>query len=104
MGGFPWDENSDLFWVRRIRAISLAVRLRDDYSAEGLRALAKRAKDVNQSRRLLPLAAVRGGMNRREAARIGGMDRRRCAIGFIGSMRRGTKVCLTNGRGVPGHA
>ena len=52
-----------------------AVKLRDDYSAEELRALARRSKDVNQSRRLLSLAAVRDGMDRGEAAKIGGMDR-----------------------------
>ena len=52
-----------------------AVRLREDYSAEELRALARRSKDVNQSRRLLSLAAVRDGMDRGEAAKIGGMDR-----------------------------
>jgi transposase len=52
-----------------------AVRLREDYSAEALRALARRAKDVNQSRRLLSLAAVRDGMDRGSAAKIGGMDR-----------------------------
>ncbi len=52
-----------------------AVRLREDYSAEELRALARRTKDVNQSRRLLSLAAVREGMDRGSAARIGGMDR-----------------------------
>ena len=52
-----------------------AVKLRDDYSAAELRALAKRSKDVNQSRRLLSIAAVRDGMNRGGAAKIGGMDR-----------------------------
>ena len=52
-----------------------AVRLREDYSAKELRALARRSKDVNQSRRLLSLAAVRDGMDRGSAARIGGMDR-----------------------------
>ena len=52
-----------------------AVRLREDYSAEELRALARRSKDVNQSRRLLSLAAVRDGMDRGAAAKIGGMDR-----------------------------
>ena len=52
-----------------------AVKLREDYSAERLRGLARRAKDVNQSRRLLSLAAVMDGMNRTEAAKIGGMDR-----------------------------
>ena len=52
-----------------------AVRLREDYSAEALRALARRSKDANQSRRLLSLAAVRDGMDRGSAAKIGGMDR-----------------------------
>jgi transposase len=52
-----------------------AVRLRDDYSTAELRALARRAKDVHQSRRLLSLAAVRDGMDRGSAAKIGGMDR-----------------------------
>jgi Winged helix-turn helix len=51
------------------------VRLREDFSAEELGALAKRSKDVHQSRRLLSLAAVRDGMERGEAAKIGGMDR-----------------------------
>ena len=52
-----------------------AVQLREDYSADRLRGLARRVKDVNQSRRLLSLAAVRDGMNRTEAAKIGGMER-----------------------------
>jgi transposase len=52
-----------------------AVKLREDYSAEALRGLARRSKDANQSRRLLSLAAVLEGMERGEAARIGGMDR-----------------------------
>jgi hypothetical protein len=57
------------------RAMPLAVRLREDYSAEALRALARRSKDVNQSRRLLSLA--RDGMDRGggSVAKIGGMDR-----------------------------
>lgn len=52
-----------------------AVRLREDFSADELRILARRSKDVSQSRRLLALAAVRDGKDRSEAARIGGMDR-----------------------------
>src|SRR6201993_5563452 len=52
-----------------------AVRLREDYSAEDLRALARRSTTVNQSRRLLSLAAVRDGMDRGAAAKIGGRDR-----------------------------
>ena len=52
-----------------------AVRLREDYSASELRALARRSKTVNPSRRLLSLAAVRDGMDRGSAAKIGGLDR-----------------------------
>ena len=52
-----------------------AVRLRTDFSAQGLRHLAKQARSNNQSRRLLSLAAVLDGMSRADAARIGGMDR-----------------------------
>jgi RecD/TraA family predicted helicase len=52
-----------------------AVRLRHDYSAEALQSLARRSKDVNQSRRLLSLAAVPDRMDGRSAAKIGGMDR-----------------------------
>jgi transposase len=56
-------------------AMPSAVRLREDYSAAALRALARRSRNVNQSRRLLSLAAVRDGMDRGSAAKIGGMDR-----------------------------
>src|SRR6267154_2167775 len=56
-------------------AMPSAVKLREDFSAEAFRRLAKRSKDANQSRRLLSLAAIRDGMDRCEAARIGGMDR-----------------------------
>jgi transposase len=56
-------------------AMPSAVRLREDYSAEELRALARQSRRVNQSRRLLSLAAIRDGMDRGGAAKIGGMDR-----------------------------
>ena len=55
--------------------MATAVKLRADYSAGELRRLAKVSDDVNQSRRLLSLAAVLDGMSRADAARIGGMDR-----------------------------
>jgi transposase len=58
-----------------MRAMPAAVRLREDFSADELRGLARRSKDVSQSRRLLALAAVRDGKDRAEAAKIGGMDR-----------------------------
>jgi transposase len=60
---------------REIRFMPSAVKLRDDFSAEQLRVLARRTKDISQSRRLLSLAAVQEGMVRGEAAKIGGMDR-----------------------------
>ena len=52
-----------------------AVSVRTDFSAGELRRLAATTKNANQSRRLLSMAAVLDGMNRTEAARIGGMDR-----------------------------
>jgi transposase len=55
--------------------MAIAVALRTDFSAADLRRLAAASKNANQSRRLLSLAAVRDGMNRTEAVRIGGMDR-----------------------------
>ena len=55
--------------------MAVAVKLRDDYTAADLRRLAAGTKNANQGRRLLSLAAVLEGMNRTDAARIGGMDR-----------------------------
>ncbi len=52
-----------------------AVRLRDDFTALDVRALAVRCKDCGQVRRLLSIAAVYDGLDRGDAARIGGMDR-----------------------------
>jgi len=49
------------------------IRLRADYSGDDLRALAKRSKDANQTRRLLSLASIYGGGNRTDAAQIGGV-------------------------------
>ena len=49
------------------------VRLREDYKARDLRALAKASRDANQTRRLLALAAIYEGSSRGEAARIGGV-------------------------------
>ena len=52
-----------------------AICLRNDFDAHTLRGLAAKAKDANQARRLLALAAIYDGMDRAEAARIGGMER-----------------------------
>ena len=51
------------------------IALREDYDAKGLRGLARRSRDVRQTRRLLALAAVYDGMSRTDAAAVGGMDR-----------------------------
>lgn len=51
------------------------VEINPSHTPAELRRLAGRAKDANQSRRLLSIAAVLDGMSRAEAAKIGGMDR-----------------------------
>lgn len=66
-------------------AMPKAVPLRDDYSADDLRELARRTHDAKQARRLLALAGVREGLSRNEAARLGAMDAqalRRWVIAF----------------------
>jgi transposase len=52
-----------------------AIALRQDYTASELRQRAAKSKHANQSRRLLSIAAVYDGLNRTQAAKIGGMDR-----------------------------
>ncbi len=51
------------------------VEIKPSHSPLELRRLAAAAKDANQSRRLLSIAAVLDGMSRADAAKIGGMDR-----------------------------
>src|SRR3954453_9092486 len=51
--------------------MAAAVPLRSDFDAAQLRALAKRAQDPDQTRRLLALAAIYDGASRTEAAEIG---------------------------------
>jgi len=52
-----------------------ALAVRTDYSAKDVRELARRAKDVGQARRLLAIASVLDGAARKDAAKVGGMDR-----------------------------
>ena len=52
-----------------------SVPLRTDFDATRLRGLARKCGDNRQTRRLLSLAAIYDGMNRSEAAKVGGMDR-----------------------------
>ena len=49
------------------------IGLREDYSADDLRALARRSDDAKQTRRLLSLAEIYAGSTRGDAARIGGV-------------------------------
>jgi transposase len=51
----------------------MAIPLRGDFGASGLRAAARKTKDAAQARRLLALAAVYDGASRTEAAKIGGV-------------------------------
>ncbi len=51
----------------------MPVPLRTDFHADELRAVARKAKDGPQARRLLALAAIYDGATRTDAARIGGV-------------------------------
>ena len=53
--------------------MSARTRLRDDFNADGVRALAKASKDAAQTGRLLALASIYDGGSHLEAARIGGV-------------------------------
>jgi transposase len=68
------------------------VRLREDYDARHLRALAKASRDANQTRRLLALAAIYDGEPRSAAAAIGG----------VGVQTVRDWVLAFNGEGPPG--
>jgi transposase len=52
-----------------------AVGLRPDWDAERVRAAAREAKDADQARRLLSIAAAYEGQGRTASAKIGAMDR-----------------------------
>ena len=78
-----------------------AVKLREDYSAEALRGLARRSKNVNQSRRFLSLAGVKDGMDRARRRRSGEWTGKRCATGSIASTPRVRTASSTTGRRVP---
>jgi len=53
----------------------MAVALREDFDADGLRTAARKSRDGGQARRLLALAAIYDGAKRIEAAKIGGVTR-----------------------------
>lgn len=62
-----------------------AVKLRDDFTAARMRALARSSPDASQVRRLLALVTVYEGGTRSELAQLGGVGLRRFAIGCCGS-------------------
>lgn len=53
--------------------MSAAIRLREDFDGTTLRGLARKTRDAKQARRLLALAEIYDGGERRAAARIGGV-------------------------------
>ena len=55
--------------------MSVAIKLRDDFSAADVRAHARRCKDGAQGRRLLAIAMILDGGSRSDAAVIGGVTR-----------------------------
>ena len=67
--------------------MSAAITLRDDFGADDLRGLAAKAKDANQARRLLALAAIRDGRIGRKPPVSAAWIARRCAIGCTPSTR-----------------
>ena len=52
-----------------------ALSLREDYSSDDLKRLARAIRDANQTRRLLALSVIYDGGRRSEAAQIGGVGR-----------------------------
>src|SRR6202045_4318507 len=76
-GGFPNRHLSDSPWQTAFErfAMSTPVPLRSDFDfdAIGLRMLARRSRDPDQTRRLLALAEIYDGGSRPDAARIGGV-------------------------------
>jgi hypothetical protein len=53
--------------------MAAAISLREDFTSQDLRRLAKGARDGGHARRLLALAEIYDGSARRDAARIGGV-------------------------------
>jgi transposase len=54
-------------------AMAAAISLREDFTAQDLRRLARRTRDAGHARRLLVLAEIYDGGARGDAARIGGV-------------------------------
>ena len=55
--------------------MSVPIKLRGDFSAGDVRAVARRCKDGAQVRRLLAIATILDGRSRSDAALVGGVTR-----------------------------
>ena len=53
----------------------IGIELQVDYSADDLRALARKSRNAKQARRLMALSGVADGLSRTDAAAVGLMDR-----------------------------
>src|SRR4029077_7562813 len=74
-GEFPNQRIDDSTWQLEGVAMGQPIAVLTNFTAVELRRLARRAKDSDQVRRLLAIAAVLDGASRAEAAKVGGMDR-----------------------------
>ena len=77
--------------------MSARTKLRDDFDAAGVRALAKASRDAAQTRRLLTLASIYDGASHLEAARIGGVGAQIVRDWIVRFNARGAEG-LINGR------
>ena len=77
----------------------MAVRItRKDKSAGELRQEAARCRDGKAARRMLAIALVLDGVDRKTAAENCGMDRQTLPIGPTVTMRRACRACSTVAR------
>ena len=74
---------------------------RTDFSARELRASAAKAKDAKAARRMLALALVLEGVDRKTAAESCGMDRQTLRTGFTATTPKGWRGCRTAARPGP---
>ena len=79
--------------------MSAAIAItRRDLTAGELRAGAARSREAQASRRMLAIALVLEGVDRKSAAETAGWIGRRCGTGYTATMRRGSPGSRTAGR------
>ena len=89
---------------RSEQMVAIAIT-RMDLTAAELRASAAKSRDAQAARRMLALALVLEGVDRKSAAETCGMDRQTSGTGCIATMQRGWPGSRTTGarRGRDGH-